>query len=105
MKGRVTGHYVAVKPKEVETVSDGGIVMPSEFDPNKKNRETVGTTRGIVIDIGPNAWVGHNDSKPWAKVGDEVSFIRHASKIVEDDDGKEVFIMVDENIIYVYEDR
>jgi len=104
MRGKVCGHYVAVKPEDVEKISEGGIVMPTEFDPNKLVRETVGTTKGTVIDVGANAWIGHGDGQPWAKIGDKVSFIRHASKIIEDDDGKEVFIMVDENIIYVYEE-
>ncbi len=106
LKGHATGHYVAIKPDDVEKVSDGGIVLATEYDSNLKSREEAASTRGTVIDIGPDAWKAFGSDEPWAKVGDKVHFVRHASKIIEDtDDMKDgmpakIFILVDENVIW-----
>ncbi len=106
LKGKVTGHYIAIKPDDIEKVSDGGIVLAAEYDSNLKSREEAASTRGVIIDIGPDAWKAFESDKPWAKVGDIVHFVRHASKIIEDTsdmkDGKptKIFVLVDENVIW-----
>jgi len=106
MKGKVTGHYVAIKPDDVEEVSKGGIVLASEYDSDLKNREEDATTTGTIIDIGPDAWKAFGSDKPWAKIGDRVNYVRHTSKIIEDKDDlvngkpRKIFITVDENVIW-----
>lgn len=111
MKGEVTGHYVAVVPDEVETVSKGGIILDTEIDSDKRARVQAASTIGTVISVGNMAWRAYDgnqeDWKPWAEVGDRVWFQRHVAKIIEDetdtdDKGKpkKIFIMADENIIW-----
>ena len=111
MKGKVTGHYVAVKPDEVETVSKGGIILAEALDSDKRARAEAGSTVGTIISVGNTAWKAYDgndpDWKPWAKEGDRVWFQRHVAKVIEDPtdldkDGKpkKIFIMADENIIW-----
>lgn len=111
MKGEVTGHYVAVIPDEIETISKGGIILDTELDDNKRAREQAASTAGTIVSVGNTAWKAYDshdpDWKPWANVGDRVWFQRHVAKIIEDPDeldnkGKprKIFIMADENIIW-----
>lgn len=111
MKGDVTGHYVAVVPDEVETVSKGGIILDTDFDSDKKARAEAASTVGTVISVGNTAWRAYDgndpDWKPWAKIGDRVWFQRHVAKVIEDednlnDDGKprKIFIISDENVLW-----
>ena len=114
MRCNVTGHYVAVVPTEVEKVSKGGIVLAEDYDTNQQSRAEAGSTKGTVIDIGNMAWKAYDgndpDWKPWCKIGDQVWFQRHVSKIIEDKDTLDkdgnptkIFIMADENILWVEE--
>ena len=111
MIGEVTGHYVAIKPDDVEKVSAGGIVLAEDFDTDKAARAAAATTSGTVVSIGNMAWKAYDgndpDWKPWATIGDRVWFQRHVSKIIEDKDDldangnpKKIFVMADENIIW-----
>lgn len=111
MIGNVTGHFVAVKPDDVEKVSKGGIVLAEDFDSNKKARAEAAATTGTVISIGNTAWKAydgdHPDWKPWATIGDKVWFQRHVAKVIEDKDDldvngnpKKIFVLCDENIIW-----
>jgi len=109
MQGKVTGHYVAITPDDVEKVSEGGIVLAANYNEDHASRELAATTTGTIIDIGPDAWIAFKSSEPWAKVGDRVSYIRHTGKeIIDlenlDDNGKpkKVFVFVDENVIWNY---
>lgn len=108
MKGRVTGSNVAIKPDVVEKTSKGGIVLAQQYDQNLKLRTEKGSTKGVVIDIGPDAFVTTDpDWKPYCKVGDKVHFVRHTSKFIEDEDDldedskpKQIFITQDVNIVW-----
>ncbi len=109
MEGNVCGHYVAIAPDEVEKVSEGGIVLAAQYNDDHASRELAATTTGTVISIGPDAWVAFKSNKPWAKVGDRVSYMRHTGKVILDEgdldvDGqpKKVFVFVDENVIWNY---
>lgn len=108
MKGNVTGTHVAIKPDEVEKVSEGGIVLAQEYDTNLKLRTEKAATTGVVVDVGPDAFKTTDpDWKPWCVIGDRVHFVRHTSKFVEDkddldSDGKprQIFITQDSNIVW-----
>lgn len=111
MKGKVCGHYVAVVPDKIEKVSSGGIVLDTDFDPNKRARTEAASTVGTVVSVGDMAWKAYDgndpDWKPWAGVGDRVWFQRHVAKVIEDksdldEDGnpKKIFVMADENITW-----
>lgn len=112
MKGKVTGHYVAIRPDEiVDEIKEGaltGFQMAESFDSNKRARVEAASTTGVVVDIGPDAFKTNDpDWKPWCKVGDRVWFVRHTAKTVSDEDEKDsdgnprkIFVIVDENVIW-----
>lgn len=93
------GHYILVQPDAVEEKSEGGIVLNIDED-----REFAATTSGTVVAIGPTAWMAYDYDKPawkpWAKVGEHISFVRHASTIVKDlETGDKYFVLADENVL------
>ena len=93
------GHYVLLKPDEVEELSDGGIYLNADT-----KRERAATTTGTVVSIGDMAWKafdrGDPDWKPWAEVGERVYFTRHVSKLIVDAETEEEFFLIsDENIL------
>lgn len=92
------GHRVLVKVEEAEKVTKGGIFIPD----NVQDRNTEASTIGEVVAIGPNAWVGFDDGKPWAKVGDRVAFAQYGGKKITDPETEETFrILNDEDILAV----
>lgn len=107
------GHYVLVKPEVIKKKTDGGIILSKGM----VNQENTAKVRGVIIDIGQNAWKAFNQGepdgigKPWAKVGSKVIFKRHASDKIEDEDNLDeegdpqlYFLMTDENILAVIEE-
>lgn len=55
MKIKPLGFYVLVEMVEVEKLSDGGIVLPTDL----VNKEQAATDVGYVRAIGPTAYVGY----------------------------------------------
>lgn len=116
MKGRVTGHYVAIRPDEVtasnklySSAKQAGLYIPE----NELKREQAATTTGTVISVGPQAFKAfgpNHDGPRWADIGHRVVFVKHVSKVVDDEDNfdeegnpKKVFVLTDENIIWNFD--
>lgn len=101
-----TGHHLLVEVEKVEEKSEGGII--TTCDENQLKREFHGKTVGIVVAIGPMCWKAYDYDKPgwkeWCKVGDKIEFTSNTSKLIEDDDGNQLFLMVDENVLAVHEE-
>lgn len=97
------GHRVLVKPEAVAKRSAGGIDLSAMNTKMEVNATTVGT----VLSIGPEAWASFNRAagfppdRPWAKVGDKVSYAKYAGKWITDpDDPEGDYLMVnDEDIV------
>jgi co-chaperonin GroES (HSP10) len=91
----VLGHRLLIKPKEVETVSKGGIVMAVDV-----KAERTATQEGTVIQVGPNAFsIDALGGVPWVSPGDEVIFARYAGKQVRDPEtNEEYFVINDEDV-------
>jgi co-chaperonin GroES (HSP10) len=107
MKVNIPGHRVLVKPKELETVSKGGIVIARPGDLEK--REKAASQIGVVTQVGPMAWRAFDGSqadwKPWAKEGDTVFFVKYAGKFIYDEQtGEEFIVLQDEDILAVIEE-
>ena len=55
---------------------------------------------GIVIDIGPLAWVDYNKNailkKPWVEIGDKILYSRYGGKLIKDPDTDEDFVVLDD---------
>ena len=101
MNIKPTGHHVLIEPDEFEEVSEGGIVLTTDQD--ALAREQAATTRGTIIAVGETAWRDFGD-KPWAKVGDYVYYTRHVSKTITGQDGKDYFLLTDDNILAIIEE-
>ena len=103
---KVLGHRVLIKLEEIEEVSQGGIVLPTEYDKDLKSREEAATTTGYIINIGDTAWQDPGlGGKPWAEVGDKVIFTKYGSKLVTDPEtGQKYAVVNDEDIILSYID-
>ena len=103
IKGNPCGHYVLIKPQDVETVSEGGVVVVLEENVKLEENASI---RGTVVAIGSTAWQAIDRDvegwEPWAEVGDDVGYKRHVSDMFKDEDGKKYFLMTDENILVNY---
>lgn len=107
MKPQTPGHFVLVKPDSLheydpvfQSAKKSGITL---IEPTER-KEATGIDTGIVVQIGPNAWHGFKDGKPWCKVGDRISYVRHGGKFVYDPDNKENkwLILNDEDVVMVW---
>ena len=77
------GYRLLVKAKEVERVSEGGIIVSIEG--SKEDRmEQAGNQWGTVVSIGHTCWKGGVDDTPWCDVGDEIIYAKHAGRYVYD---------------------
>lgn len=96
------GHRVLIKPDEVESVSEGGIIVHTD---SAKKLEEAGVRKGVIHSIGKTAWIGFANDEPWAKVGDRVYFAKYSGTRLEDPQTKEDLILVrDEDVIAILEE-
>lgn len=97
MAFEATGYYVIVRPDPTEEVSEGGIVLATETVTANK----FATNYGTIVSVGPIAWDGFADGRKWAAIGDHVLYARYAGKRLETDDGDELVVMCDSDILAV----
>jgi co-chaperonin GroES (HSP10) len=109
MKARAVGFRLVVKPLSVEesdavvaSAKRTGIIVQEQTE----RQMLTGVDRGIVLEVGPDAFVAYQASVPWCKVGDMIAYTRNAGKFVRiSDDVKEsVLIINDEDVVTVLED-
>ena len=91
----VVGHRVLLKPYLPKDTTDGGIYV-GHTDTHK--REQGATTIGIIVGIGPNAWLDFKPGTPWAEIGDRVYFAKYAGKEVRAGNEKTYVIINDEDV-------
>lgn len=73
--------YVVVTAPEIETKSEGGIVIPTDI----AEKERFHTTTGKIIKLGPTAFESLDKSRR-PKIGDNVYYKKYSGiEIVEDD--------------------
>jgi co-chaperonin GroES (HSP10) len=93
------GHRVLVKPDEVEE-KVGSLYLAVETKERRANEQIFGT----LVAIGENAWKAFDEGKPWAKVGDRVTFAKYGGFTIEDPVTKEKLrLLNDEDICAVVE--
>ena len=86
---------VIVLPDEVETKTQGGIILPEDA----QEKEQVATTRGILIAASPAAYAGYSEfPESVPKVGQRVIFTRYGGKVFEGTDGKQYRMIEDEDV-------
>lgn len=95
------GHRVLIKCDEVDEKTSGGLYLAVETKERRANEQIFGT----LVAIGENAWKAFDEGKPWAKVGDRVTFAKYGGFTIEDPVTKEKLrLLNDEDICAVVED-
>lgn len=87
-------HRLLVKPEEVETKTESGIVLAI----NEK-REQAAAEKGTVIAIGETCFQDYGGNNNTVAVGDLVFYARYSGKQVKDTDGTEYVLLNDEDIV------
>ena len=92
----VRGYRCLVKPDEVETTTESGIVLAV----NTK-LEQAAQIYGTLVDAGADCWADTNE-QTYATAGDRVVFCRYAGKVVVDPEtDEEYYVLNDTDIIAV----
>lgn len=96
------GHKLLVKPNLVDTEITEGALKGFKYQGQEIQRERSGTETGTIVDIGPMAWRAYDgnqpDWAPWAKVGDEIYFARHAGRFIEYEEDKWLLVILDDDV-------
>lgn len=90
-------HTVLIKPDEVETKTESGIVIPSMV--TDKERKAV--EYGTVVRVGPTAFVDYGRDPTILSPGDRITFSRYAGKVVKDTDDSEYVLVNDQDILAI----
>ena len=97
---KALGNRVIIKPDDVETVSEGGIVF-AQTDKFIRN-ERAETTTGVVVDFGPAAWLDPiMGGEPWVEIGDRVIYSKYACKYITNPDDNEEYVVMNDDAIQV----
>ena len=96
IKIRPLSDRVVIEPREIETKSAGGIVIPDTADKDKP-------IRGTVLAIGTGKYIEGKLQPLQVKVGDEVLFGKYAGTTIKLDN-TECLVMREEDIMGVMEE-
>lgn len=83
-------HTILVKPKNVETKTEGGIILPEMLTEKERKAVEVGT----VVRVGPRAFIDYGRSPDILKEGDVITYARYAGKEIKDND--ETYLLVND---------
>ena len=95
-KIRPLADRIVVEPKEVETTTKGGIVLPGTADKEKP-------MEGTVLAIGNGKYIDGKLQPLQVKVGDKILFGKYAGTNVKLDD-QEYLVMREEDVMGVLEE-
>ena len=95
-KIRPLSDRIVVQPREVETRTAGGIVIPDTADKDKP-------MRGKVLAVGPGKYIEGKIQPLQVKVGDEILFGKYSGTAIKLED-KEYLVMREEDILAVVDE-
>lgn len=95
MKIEPEGVKVLVLPEKVEEVTPGGIILTEQTKDAEKFRKN----RGVVIAIGPAAFNTIEFEGGKLEIGDKVIYAKHSGVFIKDEDGEEVRLVNDIDIL------
>lgn len=75
------GNKVLIRPEAIETVTKGGIYLPTTVE----EREAMAQMYGEVIAVGPMCWKDEVEAR--CAAGDRVIFAKYAGEIFPGNDG------------------
>jgi len=89
------GRAVLIRTYEVEKVTKGGIVLPSQVS----DRDEMAETRATVIEVGSCCW--DDEPTPRCKPGDRVLFAKYAGKVCKGTLDDVTYRVVNDRDIYL----
>jgi len=90
-----TGGHILIFPDPTERTTKAGLIIPDTV----ADKEQAAATSGTVIAIGLAAWKDIDDGKPWAEVGDRVSYARYAGVAMKGQDELNYVLINDNDIL------
>lgn len=105
---KTPGYRVLVKPDSLEqfdkTIASAKAAGIQLLD-SEERKEATAVDTGVVVQIGPVAFVDRGGAENWCKVGDRISYARHGGKIVKDptDPNIKYLVLNDEDVVLVWE--
>jgi co-chaperonin GroES (HSP10) len=96
---KTPGHRVLIKPDPVrEKRTTSGLII-ADID-GQRARQAAGVT-GTVVEVGDTCWKEFGGD-PWCRVGDRVLYAKYAGVSVEDNQGEQAYVLLnDEDILAV----
>lgn len=88
-------HSVLIKPDEVETKTESGIIIPDMV----ADKERKAVEYGTIVTVGPRAFIDYGRDPTILKGGDRVSFARYSGKVIKDVDDTEFVLVNDIDIL------
>ena len=89
-------HRALVRPKQVETKTASGIILTDGLT----RKEQAATEEGIILALGDTFGKDFGaDLLP--KVGDKVMFAKYAGKFIKDEDGTDLVLLNDEDLVAI----
>lgn len=89
-------HRVLVKLKPVEKTTESGIIIPDMTT----RKEQAATEEGIIVAVGETFGKDYG-ATVIPKVGDKVYFAKYAGKFIKDEDGTDMVLLNDEDIVAI----
>lgn len=92
------GFRIKVKPDDPPE-KIGSLFVPLSV----KATRSIENVKGTIVAIGKKAWAAFDDGEKWAEVGDRIAFAKYGGFVMEEEDTKEQFrILNDEDIIAIW---
>lgn len=97
MRLQIVGDRLLVRPNQLEKsrdveTPDGSKKLIIEYG-EAATRYEAATTEGVVVQAGPLAYV--EDTAPWCKVGDRISWGKYAGYWITDPETKDSYVILD----------
>jgi chaperonin GroES len=89
-------HRALVKPKQVETKTASGIILTDSLT----RKEQAATEEGEILALG-DTFGKDFGAGVLPKVGDKIMFAKYAGKFIKDDEGTDLVLLNDDDIICI----
>lgn len=93
-------HRALVKPKQVETKTASGIILTE----NLTRKEQAACDEGIILALG-DTFGKDFGAEVIPKVGDKVLFAKYAGKFIKDDEGTDLVLLNDDDLIAIVKEE
>ncbi len=96
---KVCGFRILIEPEVIEEKFESTLDLVKIDE--TKDHEKRNTQKGLVLQVGPDAYKPEECKGPWCKEGDIVLFTRGSGREFLEEDGKELIIVNEEDILIV----